>query len=205
MARRTSTKKRIVEAAWNLFREKGYDDTTIEDIITASGTSKGTFYHYFEGKDALLESLSDLFDDYYEQIIPTLDPEMNTVDMLGTLCHLEHQMIGRQIQINVLAYLYSSQVVTKGDKHLLNPNRYYYQLIRRIAETGIQRGEIRSDMSVEEVAKYYSMCERAIIYEYCINEGSFDLGEFTRRTIPTLLEGLRAKHEGEGLPDIAEE
>lgn len=202
MARKTSTKKRIVEAAWNLFREKGYDETTIEDIITKSGTSKGTFYHYFEGKDALLESLSDLFDDYYEQLVPQLDPDMNTVDMLNTLCHREHVMIGKQIQINVLAYLYSSQVVTKGDKHLLNQDRYYYRLVRRIAETGIRRGEIRSDMTVEEVAKYYSMCERAIIYEYCICEGDFDLGEFTARTIPVLLEGLRAEHEGEGLPGI---
>ena len=49
-----NTKSRIVDAAWHLFYRQGYDDTTIDDIIEESGTSKGSFYHYFEGKDALL-------------------------------------------------------------------------------------------------------------------------------------------------------
>ena len=52
------TKGRIIEAAWGLFYQQGYDDTTVEEIIQASGTSRGSFYHYFEGKDALLSSLS---------------------------------------------------------------------------------------------------------------------------------------------------
>ena len=64
MTKPQTTKSKIVDAAWSLFREKGYDETTIEDIISLSGTSKGTFYHYFNGKDALLGSLSDIFDSY---------------------------------------------------------------------------------------------------------------------------------------------
>ena len=39
MAGRGVTKRKIVDAAWRLFHEKGYHDTTIEDIISASGTS----------------------------------------------------------------------------------------------------------------------------------------------------------------------
>ena len=52
--KRQTTKSKIVKAAWNLFYKKGYHATTIDDIITASRTSKGSFYHYFKGKDALL-------------------------------------------------------------------------------------------------------------------------------------------------------
>ena len=63
-----NTKSKIVDAAWRLFYEQGYDDTTVEDIIEESGTSKGSFYHYFAGKDALLSSLSILFDEKYEEI-----------------------------------------------------------------------------------------------------------------------------------------
>ena len=61
--KRQTTKSKIVKAAWNLFYKKGYHATTIDDIITASRTSKGSFYHYFKGKDALLGSLAYLFDD----------------------------------------------------------------------------------------------------------------------------------------------
>ena len=65
MAKRNSkrTKSRIVSAAWKLFYEQGYEDTTIEEIIEVSQTSKGSFYHYFEGKDALLGSLAYMMDE----------------------------------------------------------------------------------------------------------------------------------------------
>lgn len=43
-----SVKGRIVEAAWQLFYEKGYNGTTVDDIIDLSGTSKGSFYYYFK-------------------------------------------------------------------------------------------------------------------------------------------------------------
>lgn len=195
MAKKPTTKSKIIKAAWQLFHEKGYDETTIEDIISLSGTSKGTFYHYFGGKDALLGSLSDIFDSFYEELMIDLNEDVNSVDKLITLSCQAHQMIGERIQLNLLAYLYSSQVITKGDKHLLNQNRFYYKIVQQIAEEGLRRGEIRSSMTVAEVAKVFSMCERAIIYDYCICEGSYDLGEYTRQMMPLLLEGIRAEHE----------
>ena len=51
MARKNSrnTKGRIVSAAWKLFYDQGYENTSVEEIIAESGTSKGSFYLYFEG------------------------------------------------------------------------------------------------------------------------------------------------------------
>ena len=40
-----NTRGRIVNAAWKLFYEQGYEDTTVEEIIDLSKTSKGSFYH----------------------------------------------------------------------------------------------------------------------------------------------------------------
>lgn len=71
--KRQSTKSRIVKAAWNLFYKNGYDNTTVEEIINASKTSKGTFYHYFKGKEALLNTLSNLFDQKYEELSNVID------------------------------------------------------------------------------------------------------------------------------------
>lgn len=192
MRKRQTTKSKIIEAAWGLFREKGYDETTIEDIISLSETSKGTFYHYFSGKDALLGSLSDIFDSYYEELVERLDPEMDSVDKLILLSCEAHKMIGERIQPDLLASLYSSQVVTRGDKHLLNQNRFYHQLVHQLADEGLRRGEIRSDLSVSEAAHYFSMCERAIVYDYCIGGAAYDLGAYTEQLIPVLLEGMRA-------------
>ena len=195
MTKPQTTKSKIVDAAWSLFREKGYDETTIEDIISLSGTSKGTFYHYFNGKDALLGSLSDIFDSYYEELVERLDPEMNSVDKLIFLSCEAHKMIGERIQPDLLASLYSSQVVTRGDKHLLNQNRFYHRLVHQLVDEGLRRGEIRPDMSIIDASHYFSMSERAIVYDYCISGASFDRGSYTEKLIPILLEGMRARPE----------
>ena len=76
------TKSRIVTAAWKLFYQYGYENTTIDDIVDAAQTSKGSFYHYFESKDALLSSLSYLFDEKYKELEAQMDPDMSPVDKL---------------------------------------------------------------------------------------------------------------------------
>lgn len=43
----------IEQAAWNVFAEKGFDATTIRDIIAASGVSPGTFYNYYGTKEEI--------------------------------------------------------------------------------------------------------------------------------------------------------
>ena len=71
-----NTKGRIISAAWKLFYEQGYEETTVEDIVFESETSKGSFYHYFDGKDALVGTLAYVFDEKYEQLMQDMDPEM---------------------------------------------------------------------------------------------------------------------------------
>ena len=84
MAKKSSrnTKARIVSAAWKLFYEQGYEETTVEEIIFESETSKGSFYHYFDGKDALLSSLSVLFDERYEELMQQPHDEMDCIELL---------------------------------------------------------------------------------------------------------------------------
>ena len=178
--------------AWQLFHEKGYSETTIDDIIAASGTSKGSFYHYYSSKDELLSSLSELFDAKYEEVIQTLDPEMNSYEKLLYLCYAVHDMIEKEIPIGLLSSLYSSQVVTKGDKHLQNQDRFYYQIITQIIAEGQERGHIARDMTVREIQRLYTLSERAIIYDYCISNGSYySLGEYTRKIMPRLFGSVK--------------
>lgn len=108
MTKRSSrnTKGRIVAAAWKLFYEQGYEETTVEDIIFESETSKGSFYHYFDGKDALLSSLSVLFDERYEELMQQPHDEM---DCIALLCWLNQELfttIENTVSIELLARLF---------------------------------------------------------------------------------------------------
>ena len=153
MAKKNSrnTKGRIISAAWELFYEQGYDDTTVEEIIEKSQTSKGSFYHYFEGKDALLGSLSILFDEKYEELMEVMDKNMNSFDKLMFLNKELFKMVENSISLDLLARLYSSQLVTRGDRHLLDHNRTYFKVLRQIVVEGQSRGQITEKASVNEI------------------------------------------------------
>lgn len=186
-----NVKSRIVSAAWQLFYEKGYNGTTVDDIIALSGTSKGSFYYYFSTKDELLNTLSVILDEYYEELDVEMDPELNSYDKLLYLNDKMHTMMEEKISMDLLASLYSTQLVTAGDNSLLDRNRKYYQLISRIVDEGQKRGQIRSDISVNAFTKYYSMCERALVSDWCMNKGSYSLSEYSRECMPIMLEHFR--------------
>lgn len=188
-----NTRSRIVSAAWKLFYEQGYDDTTVEEIVEESGTSKGSFYHYFSGKDALLSSLSDLFDDKYQELIPTLEEDMDSFDKLMYLNQELFLMIDNSVSLDLVARMYSSQLVTAGEKHLMDHNRLYYKLLRQIVSEGQKKGELREDATVNEIVKAYALCERALIYDWCISNGDYSLSQYAKTMMPVFLGNFRQK------------
>ena len=186
-----NTKGRIISAAWRLFYEQGYDETTVEDIVFESETSKGSFYHYFDGKDALLGTLSNVFDEKYEVLIPTLDPAMDAVGKLAYLNHELFAMIDGGISLDLLARLLSTQLLTRGEKHLLDRNRTYFKLLRKIIAEGQQMGQLRKDKTVNEIVKAYALWERALLYDWCLCGGEYSLVAYTDAMTPTFLESWR--------------
>jgi AcrR family transcriptional regulator len=64
--RKERTRRHLLEAAERLFRSKGYDATTVEEIATAADVAKGTFFNYFDNKASLLSAI------LYARIYPLL-------------------------------------------------------------------------------------------------------------------------------------
>jgi TetR/AcrR family transcriptional regulator, cholesterol catabolism regulator len=67
---------RIRTAALSLFREKGYEATTVEEIAARADVAKGTFFNYFPRKDALLVALGE---EMMEQLQDELGPQKEWV------------------------------------------------------------------------------------------------------------------------------
>lgn len=56
-ARGASTRQRILETAARLMYKNGVNGTSVDDVLSASGTGKSQFYHYFASKEALVKEL----------------------------------------------------------------------------------------------------------------------------------------------------
>ena len=197
MARKNSrnTRGRIISAAWKLFYEQGYDDTTVEDLVFESETSKGSFYHYFDGKDSLMGTLAYVFDEKYEELSGVLDPALDAVDKLVFLNHELYVMIESSISIDLLTRLLSTQLLARGEKHLLDRDRVYFKLLRQIIREGQEKGQLRRDLSVNEIVKAFALWERAQLYDWCLCSGEYSLVSYAAKTTPMFLESYRGGHE----------
>ncbi|MDO9301623.1 MAG: TetR/AcrR family transcriptional regulator, partial [Anaerolineales bacterium] len=77
------TRTRILEAAVKVFATKGYHDTKVDDIVSESSTSKGSFYFYFPSKQDIFLALSDTFADLLEsRITQAMEKEAHGIQQM---------------------------------------------------------------------------------------------------------------------------
>lgn len=74
--RKKSVRRRahLYETAKHLFETKGYDNTSVDQIVSAAGVAKGTFYYYFESKEDILQAMLEEIDGGWGVL---LDPVVN--------------------------------------------------------------------------------------------------------------------------------
>ena len=188
-----NTKGRIISAAWKLFYEQGYENTTVEDIVFESETSKGSFYHYFEGRDALLGTLAYVFDEKYEELMAVMDPELGAMEKLVYLNHELFAMIDGGISMDLLARLLSTQLLARGEKHLLDRNRTYFKLLHQVVRQGLERHELRGDLTANEIINDYAMFERGLMYDWCLSDGDYALARHADRLMPMFLRSYQGE------------
>jgi AcrR family transcriptional regulator len=56
--KKQETRQRLLERAWELFRDKGYDQTTVAEITERADVAKGTFFNYFSTKEEIVDQIA---------------------------------------------------------------------------------------------------------------------------------------------------
>lgn len=112
----TDTKSRILKAASSLFSSHGYGGTTLDDIITASGITKGAFYHYFKSKDLLCQEVLDEAINDYHGLAESIDTEIEPIDQLRTIIH-------KIVELNASGHWVNCRLLLRfsTDSHESNP------------------------------------------------------------------------------------
>ena len=83
-ATREATRRRILDAARDVFSARGYHEASVDDVVRASGLSKGGFYFHFPSKDAVFEVLYDeLADELYGRALAAAMREADPLDRLA--------------------------------------------------------------------------------------------------------------------------
>ena len=141
------TRRKILQAALDCFTHHGYHATTMDDIATQSGTSKGTLYWHFDSKDDLFQSAIRWFFDttFGPDALAVLDTAPAAADKLRLLANATVDLIHRAQGIFhlFLEFWASSPDRNESADTWLELLAEYRSIIVDIIDAGVRRGEFR--------------------------------------------------------------
>jgi AcrR family transcriptional regulator len=140
--RRGGAREAIVEAAIDCFYERGYDGTSVQDVVERAGVTKGAFYHHFTKKDELLLHIHDRFMDQQMQALEAgLAEDLPPREAL-TLLIEEIVVSAADFQREYVIFFEQRRSLSEEPFRQVRAKRDEYE--RRVVQT-IENGIARSD------------------------------------------------------------
>lgn len=193
MTKGEKTSLQIYRSALELFREKGYDNVSVEEIVQKAGTAKGTFYIYYSSKAQIITRMLREYDDHYTAVAAELDPSAPVTERLESIVRSSCRFTQEAIGVDLIRVLYTNQIVPgQTEQDALNGNRTLYRLLRDLMSEGQASGAFRRELSAAEMTEWLIRCIRGTFYEWCMCGGTFDLSEECIRFTRTFCRGLEA-------------
>ena len=153
--RSAEIRERLFRSALQLFAQKGFAETTVEDITEAADVGKGTFFNYFPSKDHILLAFGEMQLGKLEAAIETArrtnEPMPEFLRGLGARMTQEPVRNPAIIRALLQAYL-STTPVRQG---MIDLQKRVHALHTQMIQLGQDRGEIRNDLPAAEIAHVF--------------------------------------------------
>lgn len=164
-----NTQRKIYNRAMELIEKKGFQNITVAEICKEAGVSIGSFYNCFPSKNAILDEVFKVADDFFLDVVAD---NIQDQDTIGKIIQYFHYYAEYNVNrgIDFIKQLYNVQnnlFITKG--------RHMQAVLKTILAEGQEKGEITADISVDEMVDYLFIAVRGVVYHWCLNDGSYDL------------------------------
>ena len=169
------TKRALLQIAYGLFISRGYENTSVDDIIEAAGIAKGTYYYHFESKEQTLEEVIGMM----------LDQEAEAArQVLGSDAPVPQKIAG------IIASLRPRQEELPIEGALMKPENalMHAKIKRRLIETVLP---LLSEAVEEGIAQGIFACDNVperVRMLLVISNEIFDEGQFTQRDIEVFID-----------------
>jgi AcrR family transcriptional regulator len=197
--RSAETRERLFRAALRLFAEKGFAETTVEDITNAADVGKGTFFNYFPSKEHILIGFSDM---QLSKLQSTVDqmrdrPEpMRSFFRSMTLRMTEDPAKSPDVVRAILqANLSSSSVRSVMQERSARAEG----LLTKLVQIGQERGEFRRDVPALELAQVFRQTIFGTLLMWSLH-GDTSLADRIERAMEILWMGMAPRKEATPAP-----
>lgn len=137
------TRERILEAAVKVFATKGYHDTKVDDIVSESKTSKGSFYFYFPSKQDIFLALVDTFADLLEsRLHARIDSETSGMARVDLALHVCLETFGQYRGLAKIAFVQATGLGLAFEEKRRAVNDRFIEIIKDNLDQAVADGSI---------------------------------------------------------------
>jgi AcrR family transcriptional regulator len=194
--RKEDRPREIAEAAFEVFAEKGYAATRVEEVARRAGVSKGLTYLYFKTKEELFKAvIRGVVVPRVESLIETVESStLSSEEFLrGPMLEFMQQIPGSKISIVVRL------LMAEGHRHPDLVEYYYDNVVARGLETlthflerGVERGEFRRTAVNEMPQLLLAPMMLSVIWKMLFTSRSLDTDSLIATHMDMVLEHIRA-------------
>ncbi len=191
------TKKRLIECARKLFKEKGFNRTTVDDIIKEANSSKGSFYTHFKSKEELLFNMVPLINEIYDSFLEMDFKTSNSIEKISIFIEYVFKTMTDEIGLEFISTIYASQIKDlKTESFLIiDSERTYYIVLEKFIEEGKKKNEIKPELVTKDIIDIFTTCFRGAIYDWCLHKGEFNLAEYGGKIMDIILNSIKVEQK----------
>jgi len=139
----TNTRERILDAALNVFSNKGYHSTRIDEIVHESGTSKGSIYFHFPNKEKLFVALVDKFANLLEnKVRESVDDNEPGIQRVQAALEAVMATFGKYRRPAKILLIQASGLGTVFEEKRMEVHDRFAALIREYLDEAVTTGDI---------------------------------------------------------------
>ncbi|WP_028921204.1 TetR/AcrR family transcriptional regulator [Pseudonocardia acaciae] len=191
------TRRALLDAALDLFAERGFRTTSTQDVADRAGVTKGAFYHHFETKDRALHILHDQFlDKIVEQQRHALRRYTSPIDQLARMA-FDVVMVCIDYQKHVRVFFREQHLLTGETRDaILARRRDFTRLFQDTVRRGIAVGEFSAGQDADVAALgVLGLCIWS--YQWYHEDGALRPGQVAAQFAAMALRGLGATRPAE--------
>jgi AcrR family transcriptional regulator len=201
--KREATRQEILTAARSMFQEKGYDATSVDDLVLAANVAKGTFYYHFNSKDELLHALQEMvIDEFATQARTKLTEGVSPLKVLSEF--VSEMAKWNEANSDLSRAVFAEKFTRFSQGHgghgshgshgnhcsVEEKKRKFVNLIAELIALAQKAGEIRTDVEADDLVRVILPPIMFTTATWLFNpEGS--LSERLERSLKLVLEGVR--------------
>lgn len=187
--RSAATRERLFMAAVRIFAEKGFAETTVEDITNAADVGKGTFFNYFPSKEHILIAFSDMQLGKLERFVEAA--RNGNEPMRAFFRTMSQQMTSEPAKTpEVVRALLQANLSSSSVRNVMGERNARGEiLLSQLVQIGQERGEFRRDVSALEMARVFRQLTFGTLLLWSVY-GDDSLAERLDRAIDILWTGF---------------